>query len=139
MDAREATSRVEGMFSRRTEYESLWETAYKYIAPERALIYSRTKRTPSEIQDEVFDSSAIDAAERLNNLLLSGLTPPWQKWMRVVPGVAINDDAEREALRPALMQVENLMFSLLTRSNFYQEIQPSVLDRIVVGTHGIMM
>ncbi len=139
MSAQDVIFEAQAMFDERVEYEALWETAYKYIAPERALIYSRTKRTPSEIQDEVFDSSAIDAAERLNNLLLSGLTPPWQKWMRIVPGVAINDDAEREALRPALMQVENLMFSLLTRSNFYQEIQPSVLDRIVGGTHGIMM
>jgi len=139
MDAQDIISEVQAMFDERVEYEALWETAYKFIAPERALIYTRKKRTPSEIQDEVFDSTAIDAAERLNNLLLSGLTPPWQKWMRIVPGVAVADDAQREQVRPALMQIENLMFSLLSRSNFYQEIQPSVLDRIVGGTHALMM
>lgn len=139
MTAREVISEAEAMFNERVEYEALWETAYKYIAPERALIYSRNKRTPSEIQDEVFDSTAIDSAERLNNLLISGLTPPWQKWMRLVPGSTIADDAEREQIRPALMQIEDLMFTLLSRSNFYQEIQPSMLDRIVGGTHGIMI
>lgn len=139
MSAREIISETEAMFKERVEYEALWETAYKFIAPERALIYSRSKRTPSEIQDEVFDSTAIDAAERLNNLLLSGLTPPWQKWMRLVPGATISSDGDREQIRPALMQIEDLMFSLLSRSNFYQEIQPSMLDRIVGGTHGIML
>src|SRR6056297_109898 len=139
MDAREATSRVEGMFSRRTEYESLWETAYKYIAPERALIYTRDKRTPNEIQDEVFDSTAIDSAERLTNLIVSGLVPPWQRWFRVSPGSGVPSIEDREALRPALQVIEDNMFSLLSRSNFYQEMQPAILDRIVGGTGAIMM
>jgi len=139
MDAREATSRVEEMFSRRTEYESLWETAYKYIAPERALIYTRDKRTPNEIQDEVFDSTAIDSAERLTNLIVSGLVPPWQRWFRVSPGAAVPNIDDREALRPALQVIEDNMFSLLSRSNFYQEMQPAILDRIVGGTGAIMM
>jgi len=139
MDAREATARVDDIFSRRTEYESLWETAYKYIAPERALIYTRDKRTPNEIQDEVFDSTAIDSAERLTNLIVSGLIPPWQRWFRIAPGAGVPDIEDREALRPALQQIEDNMFSLLSRSNFYQEMQPATLDRIVGGTGAIMM
>lgn len=139
MDAREAIQRVQQLFDYRAEYEALWETAYKYIAPERALIYTNKRRTPSEIQDEVFDSTAIDAAERLTNLIISGLVPPWQKWFRVAPGVNVTELDEREQLRPALQQIENLMFSMLARSNFYQEMQPTILDRIVGGTNGIAM
>lgn len=139
MDAKEAVAHVDQLFNLRTEYESLWETAYKYIAPERALIYTRNKRTPSEIQDEVFDATAIDAAERLNNLIVSGLIPPWQRWFRVSPGKQIADTEQREQLRPGLQQIEDAMLTMLGRSNFYQEMQPTTLDRIVGGTCGIMM
>ena len=131
--------RVEQMFDARKEYEALWETAYKFISPERALFFSRSKATPNEIQDDVFDSTAIDAAERLTNLIMSGLVPPWQKWFRVSPGSAVYNVDEREALRPPLQQIENLMFSMLGRSNFYQEMQPAILDRIVGGTCGVCM
>jgi len=132
-------SRVKQMFDARIEYESLWETAYKYIAPERALFFSRKKRTASEVQDEVFDSTAIDAAERLTNLIISGLTPPWQTWFRVTPGAGVTDITQRETLRPALQEIENRMFAMLGKSNFYQEMQPAILDRIVGGTCAICM
>lgn len=131
--------RVETMFSARKENEALWETVYKFISPERALFHSRTKSTPNEIQDAVFDSTAIDAAERLTNLIMSGLVPPWQKWFRVSPGSAVFDIEQRETLRLPLQHIENLMFSMLGRSNFYQEMQPAILDRIVGGTCGICM
>ena len=139
MSTKDVIERVEQMFSMRKEYEALWETAYKYIAPERALFFARQRRTANEIQDEVFDSTAIDAAERLTNLIISGLTPPWQKWFRLAPGAVVYNVDEREALRPALQQIENLMFAVLSRSNFYQEMQPVTLDRIVGGTCGLCM
>jgi hypothetical protein len=139
MNASEVVSRVEQMFKQRTEYEALWETAYKYIAPERAMFFSRQKRSPNEIQDQVFDSTAIDAAERLTNLIISGLTPPWQSWFRITPGPGVASLEEREAVRPTLQQIENLMMAMLSRSNFYQEMQPAILDRIVGGTCGMCL
>lgn len=139
MKPSDVVSQVQTMFDERKEYEALWETAYQYIAPERALFFERKQQSASEIQDKVFDSTAIDSAERLTNLVISGLIPPWQKWFRVSPGAAISDMDEREQLRPPLQQVENLMFSMLSRSNFYQEMQPAILDRIVGGTGAICL
>ena len=139
MKASDVVSQVQTMFDERKEYESLWETAYQYIAPERALFFERKQQSASEIQDRVFDSTAIDSAERLTNLVISGLIPPWQKWFRVAPGAAIQDMDEREQLRPPLQQIENLMFSMLSKSNFYQEMQPAILDRIVGGTGAICL
>lgn len=134
LNADEARKRADKLFEERKEYEALWETAYKYLAPERALFFDRRRRSPNEIQDEVFDSTAIDAAERLTNLIMSGLTPPWQKWIRITPGSDIRDTAEREAMREPLTMVEDRLFAILGRSGFYQELQPLILDRIVGGT-----
>ena len=133
-DYKDVKKRVEGMFSERQIYESLWETAYEYIAPERAVFFTKNQRSPNEVGDEVFDSTAIDDAERLVNLLLSRLTPPWQKWFRIEPGPALDDPQLREQVRPLLQQAEDRMFTLLSRSNFYQELQPALLDRVVGGT-----
>jgi len=139
VSAEDIVNRVDTLFDQRKEYEALWETAYKYIAPERALIYNREKRSPGEIQDEVFDSTAIDAAERLTNLIMSGLIPPWQSWFRVSVNKGYADMDSREQIRGALEEIEKLMTSMLSVSNFYQEMQPVILDRIVGGTCGICL
>lgn len=132
-------SQVEAMFSERKEYEALWDTAYQYIAPERALIFKGDKHTASEVQDQVFDSTAIDSAERLTNLIISGLIPPWKKWFRAAPGADFADPEVREQMREPLQLIEDRMFSMLSKSNFYQEAQPTILDRVVGGTGATAM
>lgn len=132
--SKEINARVEQMFADRQVYETLWETAYEYIAPERAVFFQKNKRSPNEVGDVVFDSTAIDDAERLVNLLLSRLTPPWQKWFRIEAGPGIPDPEMREQLRPLFQMAEDRMKTMLSKSNFYQELQPMLLDRVVGGT-----
>jgi hypothetical protein len=126
--------RAEQLFKDRQIFETLWETAYDYIAPERAVFFRQQNRSPQEVGDEVFDSTAIDQAERLVNLIISGLTPPWQRWFRLIPGADLRDPQLREQIAPQLEDVEYRMLTMLSRSNFYQELQPVLLDRIVGGT-----
>ena len=130
----ELKKRLENLFKQRSHYESLWDTAYTYIAPERQVFFRKETRSPNEVGDEVFDSTAIDAAEKLVNVIMSGLTPPWTRWARLMPGSDVRDPREREELRGLLQVVEEQLFNLLSRSNFYQELQPALLDRIVGGT-----
>lgn len=129
-----AMKRVKRMFDDRMVYEALWDTAYRYMAPERQVFFRKEGRSPNEIQESVFDSTAIDMAERLANILLSRLTPPWQRWFRLEPGTDIQDPRLREQLRPMLQAAEKQMFMALDESNFYQEVQPMLIDRIIGGT-----
>jgi len=131
--------RAEALFDARREYEALWETAYRFIAPERAVFFRNESRSPNEVGDEIFDSTAIDSAERLTNLIMSGLTPPWARWFRLQPGASIRDPQLREQLRPLLELAEDKMLSVLRQSNFYQELQPLLLDRIVGGTGALKL
>lgn len=128
--------RIEGMFAARQPLESLWQTVYQFVLPERAQFFlgSSGPGVSPRIGDEVFDSTAIDSAERLVELLITGLIPPWQKWFRIVPGPYIRDPALREQLLPLLELAETVLLSFLNDSNFYLEMQTMLLDRVVGGT-----
>lgn len=128
--------RLEAMFGEhRKSWESLWQTTFDYMAPERAVFFRPpSERSFSTIGEYVFDSTAIDAVERLTNLIISGLVPPWQKWFRLIPGVSVQDPREKEQLREFLAYAEELTHAALAESNFYQEMQPLLIDRIVGGS-----
>lgn len=130
---------VEHLFSERKGWETLWDTAYRYIAPERAAVFHSSQReTAHDIQADVFDSTAIEAAEKLVNLLISGMIPPWSKWFRLVPSTTLDEQA-REQMRGPLQDLAALVLQELSGSNFYQESQPMLLDRVVGGTGGLSM
>mgnify|MGYP005843391451 CR=1 FL=1 len=135
VDLRAAQERVDQLFSQRQKLEIYWDTAYRFMLPEHAQFFSSSKHdTPGELAEEVFDSTASDSAERLANLILSRLTPPWGRWFRLAPGMLATTDEQKEQMRaPADMVVERMHRALL-RSNFYQEFQPMLLDRIIGGT-----
>ena len=131
------TKTAKALFHQRTQWETLWDTAYRFIAPERATIFATGAReSASSIQASVFDSTAIDAAEKLVNLLMSGLLPAWAEWFRLTPGLALegNDDAE---VQQALQDSTKLIHAFLASTNFYSEMQPAMLDRVVGGTGGL--
>lgn len=132
--------RAEKLFESRRQWEALWQMAYEYMAPERAFFHLPAHdKSRGDTGEFVFDSTAIDAAERLVNLVLSGLIPPWMPWFRIVPGRAIVNPDQKTALAPLLAYAEKLMQSLLLESNFYQEMQPMLLDRVVGGTGAIAL
>lgn len=129
--------RAQALYQDRGPWESLWDVVYRYLAPERATIFRRgDERSPNEVSEEVFDSTGIDSAERLVNLIISDLVPPWQRWARFEPGENLNEN-DREQLRPFLKDAENKVFRVLTRSGFYEEIQPMLIDRVIGGTGGL--
>ncbi len=127
--------RVEQMFDDRRPWESYWDTAYRFMMPERATFFSDDNKTdPGSIGDEIFDSTAEDSAERLANLIVARLTPPWQQWFKLEPGDAVQDGQERKNMLPALELATKKILRRLADMNFYQELQPALLDRIVGGT-----
>lgn len=132
MSTADKLKRAQGVFNDRTMWESLWDIAYRFLAPERNTVF-RTQRSPNEIGSEIFDASGVDGAERLVNLIQTGLTPPWQKWMRLEPGPLIQG-AERERMRKIFRGIEDRMFAAISNMGFYDEMPPMLLDAVVGGT-----
>lgn len=125
-------TRAKELFDRRVGWLSVWDTAYEFICPERAVIY-RTRRTGSEIQDQVYDSTAIEAAERLAGILSNGLIPPWQKWFRLLPDDRL-PEAQRAELVAPLEIARDMVLARVAASGLYDHMQAMLLDRIVGGT-----
>lgn len=127
-------ARVDRMFQQRSSWESLWDIVYSYVSPERHDAFQSKTDSPGSVQARIFDSTAMDAAERLNNLLLSGLVPPWQDWFRIMPGNEVRSQEDRSALQPLLQEAEDKMRAVLADGRFYQEMQPLLADRMTGGT-----
>ncbi|MDR1009324.1 MAG: head-tail connector protein [Rickettsiales bacterium] len=80
--------------------------------------------------EDIFDSTAVIAAENLASSLLSQLTPPWSKWFGLGFGAAHGDAAAQEALE----DYEQIIQSHFDRSNFYVEAHQCYLDLVILGT-----
>lgn len=140
METKPLTRRLDRIFENRRDWESLWQTAYEHMAPERAVFTQGGANRPAgSVGEYIYDSTAIDAAERLTNLVLSGLTPPWRKWFRFKPGAMVRDQEDRQKMQEPLQLAEDVVYEELRRSNLYQELQPMLLDRIVGGTGAMAM
>lgn len=128
--------RVEQLFSDRKPWESYWDTVYRFMMPERATFFQNNQNSqdPGSIADEIFDSTAEDSSERLANLIIARLTPPWMSWFKIEPGDAIQREDERQQMLGPLELATKKVLRRLAAMNFYQELQPAVLDRIVGGT-----
>lgn len=127
-------ARVDRLFQKRSSWESLWDIVYSYVSPERHDAFYPKTDSPGSVQSRIFDSTALDAAERLNNLLLSGLIPPWQSWFRLMPGNEVRTQEDRSKLQPLFQESEDKMAAVLTEGRFYQEMQPLLADRMTGGT-----
>lgn len=126
--------RVEALFNERREWESLWDTVYSYVAPERQSTFNKSGHSPGTTQSRIFDSTALAASERLNNLLITGLIPPWQQWFRLMPGNEVRSQEAKAEMRPLLQEAEDKVNEVLKRARFYQEMQPTLIDRMVGGS-----
>ena len=131
--ARAALVLGERVFDSGMEWEALWDVVYRYVAPTRANIFQK-KRTPSDVQADVFDSTAIEAADSLTSGVITGMFPFWQSWFDLVPGPAVRTQRERDALREQLDMIRDFALKYLASNGFYDAMEPVVLDRIVGGT-----
>ena len=84
----------------------------------------------SSIHEEVYDSTAIQAADSLANSLVAGLTPPWSPFYLLKPG-PLAPEEDRDKMTQELSKLTKTLFLYLNLSNFTQEIQPSYLDAII--------
>jgi len=115
------------------QWLNTFERVFELVAPERN---DEAQRNPDSMYSKVWDSSPIEAAQQLTNLLVSGLFPPWTPWFMLVPGALVQGE-QREAMSRALFFVNQQLFLQLNLSNLIPEVQATFLD-LTVGTGAIM-
>ena len=130
----EIKKRYEKANSRKDQWRSIYEDAYRYCLPNRNLYdgYYESNAPGQDKMNKVFDSTAIQSTHRFANRLQSGVFPPQRNWCRLVPGEEI--PAERQVEIQQILDVyTDTMFGVLRQSNFDMAIGEFLLE-LAVGT-----
>ena len=125
-------TRFESARKLRGNWESLWQECYDYALPQRSgFLYDQVpgaRRT-----DQIFDGTAMDAADQLAASLLGNLTPTWSQWFGLKPGPDLTPE-EADRIAPVLEKAARTVQDHFDRSNFAVEIHQCYLDLVVGGT-----
>lgn len=129
----------------RTWRDTWWIQNYsdlaRFILPRRSIWLTQsagglpspnTMTRGLEINESILDPTATFAARVCSGGLMSGLASPSRPWFKVIPamkGVAIDDEA-----RQWLDNVEDIVYTVLARSNFYNAFAQECEDIVVYGT-----
>ncbi len=124
--------RYQSALNRRDAWETLWEECYDYALPQRGGFTHALQAGKSRTQ-QIFDATAMDAADQLAASLLGNLTPSWSQWFGLKPGPDLSA-AEAEKLAPVLEKAAKTIQDHFDRSNFAVEIHQCYLDLVVGGT-----
>jgi len=124
--------RFDAAHNKRKNWESLWDECYDYALPQRGGFTSGNLAGGERTQD-IYDATAMDAADQLASSMLGNLTPTWSQWFGLKPGPDLTPE-EAERLAPILEKAAKTIQDHFDRSNFAVEIHQCYLDLIVGGT-----
>ncbi|MEG3618982.1 portal protein [Magnetovibrio sp. PR-2] len=119
---------------RRQIWESHWQDCYDFTLPQR----NPANKNGHTAGERLFDGTAPDAVDQLAASLLSNLTPPWSRWIGLMPGTGMEGE-DREDLVSKLDKVSEIIQSNIDRSNFAVEIHQCFLDLVTAGTACLMV
>ncbi len=137
---------LEGRLSMlRTWRDTWWISNYsdlaKFILPRRSIWLTQSAGgLPSpnsmtrglEINQAILDPTATFATRICAGGLMSGLASPSRPWFKIIPamrGITIDDEA-----RQWLDSIEDVIYTVLARSNFYNAFAQECEDIVVYGT-----
>ena len=122
---------------RRLNWEATWEEIATFILPRKSEIIS--DRTAGTKQTrKLFDSTAIEANERLAASISGSVTNPVTQWFSFdLPGTNMLQGGRRRNIDLWLQEVSSSIFRQLRMSNFNTEIGEVYLDVGAFGTGAI--
>lgn len=126
---------------RDTWWISNWSDLARFILPRRSIWLTQsagglpspnTMTRGLEINQAILDPTATFATRICSGGLMSGLASPSRPWFKIIPamrGVTIDDEA-----RQWLDVVEDTVYTVLARSNFYNSFAQECEDIVIYGT-----
>ena len=117
--------------SNRGNWEDYWQRLAKYSIPAKSYI-NRTRTSGERLDADVYDSTAIFAAQMFAAGLQGFLTNPSQRWFAL--GLQDKDLMQNKVVKEWLKVVADRIFSALNGSNFNQQMHEFYLDLGVFGT-----
>ena len=139
MDPLEIRRRYDSLVSQRKTVEDVWEVINQLVVPFRGDFFRDiTSEHAVTWRDnrEIFDSTAVDAAQTLAASIHGALTSPAIRWFEL----GYRDDALNEQQEPRewLERAAAKCFTALQDSNFNLEANETYLDLVTYGTSMII-
>lgn len=125
IDAAEILERYAVATAQKAQWESIWQDCYNYALP-----YSGGS---SKSYDHLYDGTAADAVDQLAASMLANLTPPWSRWIGIVPGPDLSEE-ERSRTTAVFEKIATTVQAHVDRSNFTIEAHQTFLDLVTAGT-----
>lgn len=116
--------------SRAERWNSLLQRCYQYAIPDRNLY--NTQSEGASKNNQVYDTTAVDAVIAFTSKLQATLTPPFAKWATLEAGSDIPEQFKDEVDKQ-LEKATALIFKYIHRSNFDMVANESYFD-LAIGT-----
>ena len=129
--------RLSKLEQQRSTWESHWQELADYMRPRKADIVITSETPGRKRTEQIFDGTAVRAAEMLSASLHGMLTNMSTSWFSLRyrdPQLQLDDEA-----REWLLSAEDAMYTAFHRSNFQEQIQELYDDLVVFGTATMMI
>lgn len=143
MDLPRGLGGVEGICKRyelaaqkRALFASLYRGCYRFGMPSRQLFIDFAPG--QEKENELFDSTAVNAVKEFASRLQANICPPWRHWSILEPGPDLPpEQQESDQIIDGLQKQTKILFSYLNHSNFTLKSHEAFLD-LAAGTGAIV-
>lgn len=119
----------------RLQFHGLFTDAYHYAMPNRNLF--ENEAPGADKNSDVFDTTLGHATNIFVSKLITGLTPPFQRWAKLVAGEDI-PLADRNKINVALEEATEILFKFIHRSNFALAMGEAYFD-LAIGTMSLLI
>jgi hypothetical protein len=133
MDSKALWKRYSTALKRRdSSWYSHFYECYRYTVPQREALFEYTKGQKKNTH--LHDNTAMQAVQIYANRVQQTVVPPGQKWITVVPGGMVDEEAmvdyfgEQITIAEALDRLADTVFSYIHRSNFDQRVNEACVD-----------
>lgn len=127
-------ARFEIAKTERLQFHGMFEDAYHYAMPNRNLF--ENEAPGADKNSDVFDTTLGHATNIFVSKLINGLTPPFQRWAKLVAGEDVPVQLKNK-INSQLEDATDLLFRFIHRSNFGLAIGESYFD-LAVGTMSLL-
>ena len=133
--ARVLLKRLDKLAVQRSTWEHHWQEVAEYVVPRKADV-TKQRSSGDKRMEQIYDGTAIHAAEMLSASLHGMLTNPSMQWFDLAYlDEDLNTDDEAKEYLEAVTEIMQREFQ---RSNFAEQIHELYSDLVTFGT-GVMM
>ncbi len=118
------------METERSNFESGWQDSYTYIVPRKQDVVNESAQGEKK-GDELFDTTAIDANQKLAGMLHSTLTNQTLQFFELMFGDEEIDNDEE--VMEWSQKVTKILHTIINNSNFQTEVHELYLDLGAIG------